>query len=266
MRSWLPAAVFALLAGPVLAVYYGETKEELLKELGKPSSALTRGGREILIYPKGGRIELEGGKVVVVQGLDVTEGPVSAPVATAGEPVVASPDAPKETETAEEKAAREAAEQEEKDAATERAKFEAEMDKAIQDLESGPTEPEESPLHQWAEIATNVIVKALMMLAALKLTTKYWDLNIEWGGLAIAAGADTAVRAVLTVLGDVVLKLPSMFYLDEVVAAFVLVAVLRKVSHNKSLARAITITLTSKVFSIVVGSMVAVAVMQGLFG
>ena len=47
------------------------TKQELLRELGKPTSLLTKGGREILIYPNNVRIELDQGRVVSVKGLDL---------------------------------------------------------------------------------------------------------------------------------------------------------------------------------------------------
>jgi hypothetical protein len=270
MRSMLHAMMFAVFAGPLLAIYYGETRDEVIKELGKPTSALNRGAREILIYPKGGRIELEGGKVVVVQGLPVTDGPTALAVAAepnspSTPPEPAAAEAPKETP--EQKAERAALEKAQQEMEAERAKQQAELEKALKDLESGQGEEYQPPslAEQWTELLTGLFVKALLMLAALKLTTKYWDMPIEWSGLAIAAGADTAVRFVIGAIGEFVLKLPTLFYVDEMIAAFVLVAVLRKVSHNKSLARAVTLTMSVKVFSIVVGSMVAVAVMNGLF-
>ena len=54
----------------------------------------------------------------------------------------------------------------------------------------------------------------------------------------------------------------SLFYADEAVAAIVMVLVLRKVSINRSLAQAVQITMTSKVFSIVVGSFLFVMFMH----
>ena len=269
MRRWLPAVIFGLLAVTCSAVYYGETREEVLKELGKPTSILMRGGREVFLYPRGARIEFEAGKVAVVQGMEVTDGPMAKPVQTeapTAEPAAETAPASPETkaETPEQKAEREAAEKAEKEFEAERKKQQAEFEKAIAQLENPQAHAE--PAHSaWAELLVGLVVKALMMLAALKLTTKYWDFHIEWAGLAIAAGADTAVRAVVGVIGEILLKMPTLFYADEAIAAFVLVAVLRKVSHNKSLARAVTITMTVKVFSIVVGSMVAVALMNGLF-
>lgn len=266
MRSLFQAVVFVLLASPGLAVYYGETRADVLAELGKPSSVLTRGAREIFIYPRGGRIELEGGRVVVVQGIEVTEGPVAADTTPSASAPALESAAAEKPESAPERAEREAAEKARRDLEAEEAKARAEIEKAIDDLGSAREQVSQPEEFNWNGFAAELAVKALLMLAALKLTTKYWDFEVDLGGLAIAAGVDTGVRFVLALIGEVLLKLPTLFYLDEIVAAGVLVAVLRKVSHNKSLGRAVTIALTSKTFSIVVGSMVAVAVMQGLFG
>ena len=54
---WL--AVLLILVVRAEAVYYGQPRAEVLKELGKPVSQVTRGDREILMYPQGVRLELE---------------------------------------------------------------------------------------------------------------------------------------------------------------------------------------------------------------
>jgi hypothetical protein len=56
----------------------------------------------------------------------------------------------------------------------------------------------------------------------------------------------------------------SVFLADEALGAIVLVLVLRKVSTNQSLQQAITVTVTSKTFSIVVGSFLSVAILRAL--
>ena len=263
MRPWFHALVFFCLTLPVFGIYYGQPRDELLRELGRPNSALRRGERVVLLYPNGARVELEHGKVVFVQGLPVTEPPGHADAAPAAEAVAdVSPaqEAPPAAAEAEAAPAEKAGEAEEPDARA------AEVEKALAELERAQESEEvESSESMWMRVAVDLFVTAAMMLAALKLTTKFWDLPVEFGGLAIAAGVDAAVRFTLTLIGEVWLGLPSMFYLDEVIATCVLVAVIRHVSDNKSLGRAVTIAMSSKVFSIVVGSMVAVAVMNGLF-
>jgi hypothetical protein len=62
------------------------------------------------------------------------------------------------------------------------------------------------------------------------------------------------VRTVVTLIGEVLMGMPSLFYAAEAVAAFVMVLMLRRVSYNRALAQAVQIMLTTKTFSIVVGS------------
>lgn len=277
MRFLLLTVALALTA-VASAVYYGQTRAEVLQELGKPSSDLKRGAREVLIY-KAGRIELVDGKVAVVQGIAVSEGPGAAP-AIAPEPAPAAEPAPAETArapepelakaeakptpAATEKARPQSAEQELLEAD---AKARAQMEKAIADLENPPRpEDEYTPPPRWIAFVVELIVKALMMLVALWLTTKYWSVEISWFGLAMAALADTVTRAAVGAVALWALGMGSTMYADEATAAIILVVVLRKVSFNQSLQQAVTITLTSKTFSIVVGSFLSVFLMRTLFG
>jgi hypothetical protein len=273
MRFLTLAVAFALWFTPVSAVYYGQSRVELIQELGKPSSELKRGAREVLIY-KNGRIELENGRVAIVQGIAVAEGPGVAPPAT---------EKPAEAEPSEEKvetpapavvatdspsvaqAPTKSAEQQMQEAdAAARAKFE----KEIEALESPKTAHEEfgAGPPRWLTFVVELAIKAIMMLAALWLTTKYWSVEISWFGLAMAAIADTITRAAVGAVALWALQMGTTMYADEATAAIVLVVVLRKVSYNQSLSQAVTITLTSKTFSIVVGSFLSVFLMHTLFG
>ncbi len=278
MRFLTLAVAFALWFAPVSAVYYGQSRAELIQELGKPSSELKRGAREVLIY-KNGRIELENGRVAVVQGIAVTEGPGVAPTAsekpagaqpseqkveTPAPPVVAKDSPPQPPSVA--KVPTKSAEQQMQEAdAAARAKFE----KEIEALEN-PKAPHEGELGEgpprWLTFVVELVIKAVMMLVALWLTTKYWSVEISWFGLAMAAIADTVTRAAVGAVALWALQMGTTMYADEATAAIVLVVVLRKVSYNQSLSQAVTITLTSKTFSIVVGSFLSVFLMHTLFG
>ena len=269
---WL-IVVFLLLAGECAAVRYDMSKEELLQELGKPTSLLVKGGREVLIYPNNVRIELEHGKVVSVKGLDLTEtgslpaAPATEAAAPVPPPAEAEPEATEPALTPEEQ--KKLAEEEaklEKAMADADAKARAELEKAITDLENmdpGVALPEPESFSVTGFLL-ELVIKWVLMLAALKLTCKYWNADVDWSGLMIAAAADTGVRAVVGIVGYMVLDMFTLFYADEALAAIVLVLVLRKVSTNQSLQQAITITMTSKVFSIVVGSFLTVVILQSL--
>ncbi len=267
-RRWL-ICLLLLLANAGAAVRYDMSKAELMQELGKPVSVLVRGDREVLIYPNNVRIEIEQGKVVVVKGLDLAAQEAAPPPVTA--PADAA--APTETEPAEpmltpeeQKAEAEAEAKMDQALAESDAKARAEMEKAITEMETlgdASTHPSE-PSFNLTGFLLELFIKWALMLAALKLTCKYWGADVDWSGLMIAAAADTAVRAIVGVIGYVVLEMFTLLYADEAIAAIVLVLVLRKVSTNQSLQQAVTITMTSKVFSIVVGSFLTVLILNAL--
>jgi hypothetical protein len=267
---WL-IALSLLVSSVSAAVRYDMTKEELLRELGKPTSILAKGGREVLIYPHNVRIELAQGKVVSVKGIDLAAAeaaaanPPTAPADQQAEPTDSEEEEPKLTPE-QLKAQAEAEAKLEKEMAEADAKANAEIEGAIAQLENLDSQSEETSAPSFAilDFLVELFIKWLLMLAALKLTAKYWNADIEWKGLMIAAAADTAVRAVVLGIGEGLLGMFSVFYADEALAAIVLVMVLRKVSTNQSLQQAATITLTSKVFSIVVGSFLSVVILRSL--
>jgi hypothetical protein len=267
-------ALFLLVANLGAAVRYDMSKEELVTELGKPTSILAKGGREVLMYPNNVRIEIERGKVVSVKGIDFAaaeSAPATATTTTKEKADEAAatdkePDGEPKLTPAEQKAQAEAEAKAEKEMAEANAKARAEMEKAITQMENPDTGPAimAKPSFAISGFLIELVVKWLLMLAALKLTAKYWSVDIEWRGLMIAAAADTGVRAVVLGVGEGLMGLFSVFYADEALAAIVLVLVLRKVSTNQSLQQAITITMTSKVFSIVVGSFLSVVILRAL--
>lgn len=279
MRFLILAIAFVLWSAPASAVYYGQPRAEVIQELGKPSSDLKRGAREVLIY-KNGRIELENGKVAVVQGIAVTEGPGVAPVAAEkpaedapseakAEPAEAVASTGKEAVPPVASAAKPPAKSAEQQMLEADAAARARLEKEIEALENPkPTNGEEFDAGppRWLTFVVELVIKAVMMLAALWLTTKYWSVEISWFGLAMAAIADTVTRAAVGAVALWALQMGTTMYADEATAAIVLVVVLRKVSYNQSLSQAVTITLTSKTFSIVVGSFLSVFLMHTLFG
>ncbi len=279
MRAGWWLAVFLILSARAGAVYYGEPRAEVLAELGRPASSIVRGNRKVLIYPKGVRLELEAGKVAVVIGLEVGEGPVQTAEETSPEikPVEEAKPAEVEPEepdvpplTPEQLEALEEAEAKaEKEWAEQSAKARAEMEKSITDMEKihdrSSEPPPPKPGFNAPGFIIKLVLKWLLMLAALKLTCKYWSVDVDWRGLMLAAAADTGAGAVVSLFGLVVLQMFTVFYADEAVGAVVLVMVLRKVSTNQSLQQAVTITMTSKVFSIVVGSFLLTVLLRALF-
>jgi hypothetical protein len=260
MRSVI---VFFLMgwATVLAAVEIGTPRVNVLQELGPPASAIKRGDTEVLSYKDGVKVSLKQGRVVAVTGLKPAE-PVAPPPAEVKEVPAEEPEEPPVTK--EQRAAMEKSEQE---AAAADAKARAELEKAILELETmGETgEVVEEPSFQVTGFLLELAVKWLMTLAALKLATKYWNSEVPWNGLMLVAIVDVIIRGVIGYIGYAVLDMMSLFYADEAVAALVMVGLLRKVSINQRLSLAIEVVLTTKVFSIVVGSLVVTVLMRTLF-
>ena len=102
----------------------------------------------------------------------------------------------------------------------------------------------------------------MITLLALKLTSKYWGYEILWGGIAIVAIVDTAVRTAVSMGGKLLLGMPTVFYADEAISAIVMVIFVKKMSTSQSLNQAIQITMTTKVFTIVAGSFFVTMLLQ----
>jgi hypothetical protein len=236
----------------------------VLQELGRPVSAVARGNTEILTYKDGVKITLRDGKVTDIKGLTPAEGaPAEAtpPEAAAGT-AAPEPEEPPEPVLTKEQQAEQA--RLEKKWAEEEAKGRAEMEKALTDLENLHNQPpavHEKPKFDIVGFLLGLVLKWLLTLAALKLTCKYWGCEVFWSGLMTVAAVDVAVRMVIGLFFALLLDMPT-FYADEAIAAIVMVMVLRKVSINQSLAQAVQITMTTKVFSIVVGSFLFVVMLN----
>ncbi len=260
---WTACWLGFCLVGAVAAraVELGMRRVNVVQELGEPSSALGRGGNEVLTYKNGVRITLKDGRVTEMTGLEAI--PAASATATAA---VAAP-TPAAAEPAEPPLTKEQAAElarQEKQWAQEEAKSRAAMEKTLADLEHSPSPPSPMAVHAFValDFVIGLLVKWGLTVVALKLTFKYWGAEIFWRGLMLVALVDTVIRAAFGLVGQLVLKTPSMFYMDEAAAGIVMVFMLRKMSINQSFSQAVTITMTTKVFSIVVGSFLFVALLH----
>ncbi len=265
MRLLSLLALFLWLAGSVVAIDFGMEKAEVAKEMGQPVSKLNRNGREVWIYPKNVRIEFEGGKVADIKGLQLpTEKTDAAPVpAAAPKPVKAEDAAAK----AAAKAAADADAQLEKQMAAEDAKARAALEKSIGEMEDAHDKartPPPPPPFNYLGFGIGLVVKCGLTLAAIVLSCKYWGVEVAWNGMLIVAAADTGVRAAVGIVGEVLMKMPSLFYADEALGAIVMLILLKRVSYNHSLGQAVQITMTTKTFTVVVGSFLVTVLMRAL--
>ena len=256
IRHWPSLAVaFCLFcAAELAAVEIGMNRNLVVHELGQPISSVARSTTEVMTYPGGVRITLKDGRVSAVTGLK--------PTASAA---VAAPEKEAPAEPVPTKAEAEAMARAEKKEAEADAKARTEMEKTIGDLENmhnQPPVPKVMPKFEPLGFAIGLAVKWLLTLAALKLSCKYWGAEVFWSGLMTVALVDVALKAVLGLIGLLLLKLPTLFNADDALAGIAMVFVLRKVSINRSLAQAVQITMTTKTFSIVVGSFLVTILLQ----
>jgi hypothetical protein len=147
------------------------------------------------------------------------------------------------------------------------AKNRVDFEKSLTDLENMHSKPPPllaPPSFHLFDFLIGIGLKWVLTLMALKLTCKYWGCEVFWSGLTTVALVDVLVRSVIGLVGLMLLKMTSLFYADEAVALVAMVLVLRKVSINQSLQQAVQITMTTKVFSVVVGSFLVTLLLRAM--
>ena len=248
-----------------LAVYLGMDRVSLVGELGSPASRAAMGTHEILLYPNGVRIELEAGKVVDVQGMSYgTKPPAVSTVQNTPKPVAETPKVQKPAQSEADKAAQAEAEVE-KQAYAAQSK---EREDAILEMEKAHTAPQETtnPGMDPTRLLVELFLRWGVMVLALKLTCLFWGVTVEWPGLMLAALADAVTRMMMHMVANYFLHLPSFFFVENGIAAIVLVIVLTKVSINRSVGQAVQLAISSKTFSLVVWALLVTTMMRSFFG
>ncbi|MFT3782692.1 MAG: hypothetical protein QM790_11815 [Nibricoccus sp.] len=239
----VPAFLFA--AG----VHEGMTRDEVEAALGRPISVMQRDNRQMLNYPKGGRVELVDGKVV-----DMVSVPVS------GVPTPTKPADLDEVEVAPEatKAAPANSGQHPKVVAPPTESF------AVDVVESDDKKPVVSHARFGLALIVGALVRIGVVMIVLKLAFKWADVHADWSQMFLPALSDTLVRSAFDVAGTYVFRVNNWFYINEAVAYFVLLFVLIKTTHACTLARAVAVAGAAKLMSILVGSLIMVYLLHAL--
>jgi hypothetical protein len=292
---WLSAALFYLaLAAQVQAVYLGMSREALEREMGYPTSELSKGRRVILVYPKKVRIELEDDRVTQVDGMHAdVEAPTPQPVpaeptpaaatSPASSPSVPAGAAPGATSAATPSAAvpvpaakttaaapATAAKPGPNSASAAPKAADENLLASVSSSQSGAPSPlsfdtiekldaqstpkPAPPLAvNWNRITWEFILRLLIVGGVLWAVCKYWELNIEPKGILFATAIDAFVQVGLKVLAILALHISMLFYIDDGIATLVMMAVLHKLSFNKSTERTVKVALTTKGFMALAG-------------
>lgn len=253
---------------------YQMTPEEVKAAAGPPTSLLERGGRAIWMYPDGGRVEFENGRVVTIQNMLM---------ATEAEVLAAEEEAAEAERLAVEETERVAAEAEAARAA-ESAKLEAEMaeahaetmemisdsieqleaqhDGGMPDLGLGPPPASEF----WIALAVQSMLGVVIMMLVLKMAFKWSDIHADWAQLFLPAIVDMFAGTVIRGGGYALLKTDQFYHIDDGVSFFALLITLKLATHASTLQRAVAVAVAAKLASIVVWTVLSVVILQSLFG
>jgi hypothetical protein len=257
----------ALLAPAAPAVEIGATRAQVLAEIGPPSSSAKRGDREILLYPRGARIELEQGLVVDLRGTlpdplpppepkkspapaaAVAEKKPAPPAATAA---VARPAPPQPREPSPADFANALGDKIEK------------MDTA---WGTAPPKPKpQSLLDHLPALLAGLVLRFGLTLLALQLAFKFWEMDALWTGKLAIAGIDLALHAVLELLGPVTGGLTTMSAVENGIPGLALIFTIRHFCINNRLQNALLTAAMVKTVTTMLYIFGAVFVLRAMFG
>jgi hypothetical protein len=224
----------------------GDARDDVLRQLGKPTATARRGVHEILIYPKGGRVEILDGKVVDVKG------PLPAPIPeVAGVTKVestpapvepgppAEPPTPKPTKSKSPPPANPPTHEEYNPAA-----MAHELGNQIEKMNSpwgdAPPKPvHHGPLDSIPMFVTGLLVRFTFTVIALKLAFKFWEMDAFWTGILLISGIDMAVHATFQLLAEVSDGLTTVLAVESGVPGLVMIFTIHRFCFNKRIQNAI---------------------------
>jgi hypothetical protein len=252
----------------------GDARDDVLRQLGKPTATARRGAHEILTYPKGGRVEILDGKVVDVKGplptpvatiADVAPGigatvpvPDSAPTAssTAPAPVPIESPSPMTVDT-----------QEEYNPGAMAHELGNQVEKMDSPWGMAPPKPEHhGPLDSIPIFVTGLLIRFTFTVLALKLAFKYWEMDAFWTGILLISGIDMAVHATFQLLAKVSDGLTTVLAVESGVPGLVMIFTIHRFCFNKRIQNAIITAAAVKFVVTMCYIFAGLALMNSVFG
>lgn len=255
---FLALMLTAALAAAEIGI--GTSRDEVLDQLGKPTSIARRGDHEIFLYPKGGRIEFVGGKVVDVKGpLPAALTPVAPPSAaspasgasTAPPPASSVPPAKEKAQPSSAPAAKTSTPAKKNAVAPAKptgdespAAAANELAKHVEKMktpwgEAPEKETTHSPLESLPSFLTGLLLRFGFTILALKLAFKFWEMDAFWVGIFAIAGIDLALHAGFELLGPATGGFTTMGAVENGVPGLVLIYTINRFCFNKRLQNAV---------------------------
>ena len=268
----------AIVSGAEIGI--GDAREEVLRQLGKPTSIARRGDHEILLYPKGGRVELVNGKVADVKGpLPVpalptvalapppasttpTTDPATTTTTPVSPPLVNEP--PTVTSSGPTPSAIPSADYNPAVAANELAKHVEKMDTAWG--MAPPKVDDHSPFDSVPEFLTGLLLRFGFTVVALKLAFKYWEMDAFWKGVFIIAGIDLALHASFELLGQATNGLTTMVAVENGIPGLVMIYTIHRFCFNKRIQNAVVTAAAVKLVVTLFYIFAGVATLNVIYG
>ena len=256
----------------------GMTRLEVEEALGRPKAVLESNGRQVLLYPNGGRVELSGGKLVYSTKVTVDVGTPAlestpAPVANAEVVVPSVAPVASVSPVSLAKPASTAVPVAEKDEmavytpaqATAQSRL---LDKSLEDMSRAHSQPgvltHPDPARFWIELLLSSLVQLLAAVVVLKFAFAWAEVHADWGQMWIPALADTVATMAVRSLAYILCGATELFQMDNGIAFLVLLWVLMKTTHACTWPRAVGVAMTTKMVGVgvrlLVGALAAHAI------
>jgi hypothetical protein len=261
----------AIVCGAEIGI--GDARDDVLRQLGKPSSVAKRGAHEIFLFPKGGRVEFVDGKVVDVKGplpvLAVAPAgstqpePVEAiatqlPPEPAKRPITPAPTSmpPPVVQASEEYNPAVAAN---------------ELAKHVEKMDTGwgpaPSRVEvHSPLDSLPSFLTGLLLRFVFTVTALKLAFMYWEMDAFWKGVFIIAGIDLTLHAIFELLGPATGGFTTLFAVENGIPGLALIYTIHRFCFNKRIQNAVLTAAAVKLVVILCYIVAGVATLNLIYG
>jgi hypothetical protein len=237
--------VAAALSGAEIGI--GDTREEVIRQLGKPASTARRGDREILLYPKGGRVEIVGGKVTDVKGAPAST--VSSPTAPAPEPAKSSPLADTPLASLQRTIAPAPAKPESPSEFAPSNNFDpgaisqglaTQIEKMDNGWGTAPPIPERhTPLESLPMFITGLLFRFTFTVFALKVAFKYWEMDAFWTGIFLISGIDLGLHAIFELLGPASGGFTTLVAVENGIPGLVMIYTIHRFCFNKRIQNAV---------------------------
>lgn len=260
---WCLLLVLGSIFLPLVAMglHTGQSPESVRAELGDPNGVRQLADGEIWVYSGDIALTFTEGRLVRARGKTLSEEPAEGPVALPEEPAVAVPqEGESEVETELEESEGTDSGPEEPPAEGVDAGAEGELDEEIRQFSeempdlAGFTDKEDDEASAGEGPATRLLqwlIPVLVLFVFLFIAFKWVGAEADKGALFLIAMADRLVTAGVQWFFFDVLTFPTTFHADTLASFIVVLVLVTKLTHARSLPTAIKVVVATKVAALI---------------